>query len=183
MTSFAPGQVPVAQALVSPEALTAASDAELSHTAAAILNEQHRRALDGLDVDAMVEQAFLHGFAGDGRPHVPWLTGGLLVCPGYIRYRSTTSHDCVFITADDQWVWQHESVIHDLMRQVPGPKVVKQSITILTPREGMEVDVVTSTSRGGGPCQMKQVTSWQVRGGEIAQVTSRRKAPEGHTRG
>lgn len=180
---MAPGQVPTPQSLLTEQALRAASDDELAHTAAAVLAEQHRRALEDKDMPAVLEEAFVLGFASNGQPNVPWIADGLLFCPGWIRFKSATSHECSFASSDGKWVWEHEAQIEDEMRQVPGPKVVKQSITVLTVHEGLELDVVASASRSGGPCQMKKVVSYQVRGGELVPVSTRARAPQGHSRG
>jgi hypothetical protein len=106
--------------LLADEQLAAASDTELAHTVAAILWVQHQRALTGGDIDSMVEQAFVDGFTGKGEAVAPWIDGGLLFCPGMRRDKSTTSHECTFVSIDGRWVWDHGNVIRDEMRQVPG---------------------------------------------------------------
>lgn len=181
-TSTAPGQVPTPQSLVPADVLAAATDAELAQTAAAVQAEQHRRALADADLDALLEEAFVAGFGPDGRPARPWLAAGLVFCPGWIRYRSRTAHDCEFVAVGDVWVWEHPGMVKDVMRQVPGGKVVKQSITIVFADEGLVLDQVAAASRQGSACQMTRAASFQVRAGELVAVTARVRAKQGHSR-
>lgn len=182
MTSMAPGQVATPHTLLDAATLAAATDVQLAHTEAALRAEQHRRALDDCDLDAVLEQAFVDGFAASGAPTIPWMERGLLFVPGYIRYKSSTSHDCTFATVNDAWSWECAELVRDVMRQVPGPKVLKQSMSIVMPAESMQVDVVAATSKQGAACQMRHVTSYQVRSGQLVVVTTRAKVVAGHTR-
>lgn len=181
-TSMAPGHFPTPQSLLSPQDLRAASETALAHTAAAILGEQHRRALSDSDLGSLVEEAFATGFTMDGKPRPPWIAGGLLFCPGWIRYRSRTSHDCEFISVGETWVWECPQVAVDDIRQVPGAKVVKQSITVVTPVEGMTLDQVAASSKQGSACQMSKATSYLVRAGELVAVKTRARVTGGHNR-
>ena len=167
-------------ALLDEAQLRDASDVQLAHTVAAVLAEQHRRALAGGDIEAMVEQAFIDGFTSRGEATAPWLEGGLLFCPGMRRDKSATSHECTFVSIDGRWVWDHGNVTVDTMRQIPGAKVVKQSITVLPALEGSKIDMVASTSKSGAPCQMRKARSFQVRAGELVEVEGRVRAPQGH---
>jgi hypothetical protein len=182
MTSRAPGQHPTPESLVSADLLGTATEAELSQTVAAVLTEQHRRALDAADVPALIEQAFLDGFTTRGEPVTPWIVHGLLICPGYRRDRSATSHDCEFTSVDGHWVWEHDGILTDVMRQVPGPKMHQQTVTIIQADEGLTYDVVCSAARSGGPCQMKTARSFQIRTGAAIEVSTRARAPQGHSR-
>jgi hypothetical protein len=181
-TSTAPGQVATPLCLVPADVLAAASDAQLAQTVAAVLAEQHRRALADADLDALTEEAFATGFGPDGRPRRPWLAAGLVFCPGWIRYKSRTSHDCEFVAAGDVWVWEHPGVVRDVMRQVPGPKVVKQSVTIVLADEGLVLDQVAASAKQGAACQMTRAASYQVRAGELVAVTTRARAKPTHSR-
>lgn len=183
MTSLAPGQVATPDTLLSADRLRVSSDAALAQTAAAILAEQHRRALVDTDIGALLEQAFVDGFADDGTPNIPWIIDGLLLCPGYHRRKSatSTSHVCTFTLVDGVWSWDHDAVVIDDMRNLPGPAAVKQSITILPCSEGMEVGVVTSKGTQGDTCEMKKGMTFQVQAGELVLVSTRvRSTPRGH---
>lgn len=185
MTSLMPatgptaGRQPAAELLLDAATLAAATDAQLDLAVGALLAEQHRRALAFGDLPALVEQAFTDGFTSRGEAALPWLVNGLLICPGHIRYKSATSHDCCFVSAEKDWVWE-KSPVHDEMRQIPGPKTHKQSITILFADEGLAIDVVESSAASGGGCQMKRVRSFQVRNGTLAATTIRARPTGGH---
>lgn len=181
MTTYAPGLAPTPASLLSEADLAAADEDALWQTAAAIQAQLHQRAIEGRDLEAMVEDAFASGFSGAGEAHAPWLDGGLLFAPGAVKYRSRTSHDCTFVSVDDVWVWDCDDVLHDLMRDKPGTKTHKLAITVLAANEGSKIDMVTSTSRAGAKCQMKKVRSFQVRHGQLVEVAARaRSAPKGH---
>lgn len=181
--SMAPGQGSLSDSLISNELLTAASYDQLSHTAAALLAELHRRAVEDNDISAVMEEAFLEGFGSPGEANLPWIHQGLLICPGYIRHKSAQSHECSFANINNKWAWEADELIADTMRQLPGARVVRHSISILAPVEGMEIDVVESAARGGTKCQMRKVTSYQVRSGKLEQVTSRARSSAGHGSG
>jgi hypothetical protein len=180
MTSRAPGQADTPATLLSEAQLAAASDAELAHTVAAILYEQHQRAITAGDIDAVLEQAFIDGFDRKGDAIAPWVDGGLLFCPGMRRDKSATSHECTFVSVDDRWVWDHGNVLRDDMRHVPGPKTFKQSITIVPALEGSKIDMVNSTSRSGSDCQMRKARSFQLQGGILVEVAARSRPGQGH---
>lgn len=181
-TSMAPGQTSVDQSLLPAAAVTGATDAQLAQTAAAILAEQHRRAVEDNDIAAVMEDAFVAGFDHSGHALEPWLQRGLLICPGHVRYKSATSHLCSYVSVEGEWVWESSALVTDVVRQVPGPKTFKQSVSIVVPHEGMRLDLVHSESKQGAACQMKKATSYQVRGGELVEVSTRARAPKGKSR-
>lgn len=166
--------------LVSEEQARAATDDELAHTIADLIGEQQRRALEGGDIDAIAEEAFnTLGFDRRGLPNVPYLSHGLLVCPGAKIEKSVSSHDCQFVSVQSTWVWEHADIVYDHMRTLPTGKIIRQSVTILPAYESLEYDVVASTSRSG-PCQMKTARSFEVREGQLVETHTRARAPEGH---
>lgn len=170
----------LATGLVSEEQLRAASDDELAHTIADLIGEQKRRALDGGDIDAIAEEAFASvGFDRRGMPNLPYLRHGLLVCPGAKLEKSTSSHDCQFVSIESTWVWEHPDTVYDHMKTLPGGKIIRQSVTILPAFESLEYDVVESTARSG-PCQMKKARSFEVRENQLVETRTRARAPEGH---
>ena len=70
------------------------SDKDLSAMMHLIIGEQQKRALEGSEPDALLEQGFKDGFKPNGLPHDPWIVDGILICPGAVNDRSATSHDC-----------------------------------------------------------------------------------------
>jgi len=177
MTSWAPGQGDRLATLLPDEVIVAATDEQIHATMSALAGELHARALAGGDLEAIAEQAFVDGFTAKGVPLMPWLAGGLLICPGYKKSRSATSHDCSFVSLDGTWVWDAPNKLVDIIRDVPGAKAHTCSVTVVVPTEGMRVDAVTSKSRGGGPCQMASAHSFQVRGAELVEVSTRTMRP------
>jgi hypothetical protein len=103
----------------------------------------------------------------------PWIDAGLLFGPRMRRDKSASSHECTFVSIDDRWVWEHGIVIKDEMRQVPGPRTTKQSLTVLPGLEGSKVDMVMSASRSGSSCQIRRGRSFQVRNGTLVEVATR----------
>ncbi len=148
------------------------SDLELTAVAAAIMDEQHRRALEAADIDAIVKQAFEDGFTSAGMPRDPWMQGGLLVCCGSKIDKSATSHECAFVAIAERWVWESEAKVLDVVKHLPGPKPIMRSVSVCAPWEGMELDLVVSKMRTGVH-QMKQVRSFIVRNGELELVAAR----------
>lgn len=179
MVTILPATTPDRPGLLTDAALLAANDQELADTLQAITLEQHRRALDNNDIDALVEEAFKTGFIKND-PTIPWLHNGLLFCPGILRYKSASSHDCTFVSVDTHWVWDHPGLLTDELRDVPAPHRIRQSISVIFAQEEMTFDVVSSTSRGNGPCQMKKVTSFQIIDDELVQTSTRSRAPGTH---
>lgn len=147
-------------------------DFALAALARAVAEEQHRRALEACDVEAVVRDAFANGFTQAGMPRDPWLSNGTLVCAGSKNDRSATSHECAFVSVGEKWVWECEEKFHDEVRHLPGPKPLMRSVTLCTAHEGMEVDLVVSRMRTGVHT-MKSVRSFVVQGGELVLVTTR----------
>ena len=177
MTSWAHGQGDSLATLLTGADITTATDEQIHATMSALAGELHGRALAGGDLQAITEQAFVGGFTAKGVPVMPWLAGGLLVCPGYRKARSATAHDCSFVSLDGTWVWAAPNKLVDVVREVPGPRLHTCSVTIVVPAEGMRVDQVTSKARAGGPCHMASAISMQVRGDELVVVTTRTMRP------
>jgi hypothetical protein len=152
-------------------------DDALTQLAALIRDEQQRRALERSDIDAVVAHAFGEGFRADGMPRDPWITGGLLVCPGTRADRSATSHECSFVTIGERWVWECEEKIHDEVRHLPGPRTTMRSITVCAVWEGMELDAIQSRMRSGVH-QARQVRSFVVRNGALELVSARARGAD-----
>jgi hypothetical protein len=148
------------------------TDLELAAVAAAVMDEQHQRALEAADIDAIVKQAFIEGFTSTGMPRDPWLQGGLLVCAGTKIEKSATSHECGFVAIGERWVWESEAKLLDVVKHLPGPKPIMRSVSVCAPWEGMELDLVVSRMRTGVH-QMKQVRSFLVKEGKLDHVETR----------
>lgn len=167
--------------LLTEEQIVEATPEALTATIQALTGEQVRRALADAEPAAVAEDAFEGaGFDFRGNPVAPYLFQGLLVCPGVKVEKSKTSHDCVFVSIGKEWVWESPDAVHDDMRQLPGTKVVKRSVTIVPVYEGLEYDVVASEARGGGRCQMKTVRSFEVRGGALVETKARTRGASSH---
>lgn len=117
-------------------------DLDLSHLSAAILSEQHMRALQAGDLDAIIEDAIQTSFDHRGVALAPYVHENWLVCPGSIRAKSQASHECRFVVVDDHWVWDHPHVVKDRMEDVG--KHSKRSITLLPLLEGAKVTTISS---------------------------------------
>jgi hypothetical protein len=167
------------QSLANPGALGDFTDTDLAWAVGLLLAEQRRRALERGDLEAVAVDAFEKGFDRTGRALTPWLHEGLLVCPGSKSEKSQTSHDCTFVSLDDGWVWEHPELAFDEMRQLPGARVTRQSISLVPSWEGMRLDMVTSTSRSG-PCRMKSARTFEVREGVLVEVSARARRPDSH---
>ena len=168
--------------LLDADTVATATDLELAYTIAELLDEQRRRALAGGDLVEIANECFdTRGFDGRGTPRAAYVRDGLLVCPGAKLEKSASSHDCTFVSVDDVWVWEHGEIVLDERRQLPGgQRVIHQTVTILPALEGMEFDVVSSTARSGGPCQMKTARSFKISHGELLETRTRARAPQGH---
>lgn len=159
--------------LLSDAALREATESQIVDAIADLQAEQQRRALENGDPEAIAEEAFAGaGFDMRSHPVTPYLTQGMLVCPGMKTERSRTSHDCIFVSVDDRWSWEHPDAMFDDVRQQPGTKIVRRAVTVLPAFEGMTFDVVTSKA-SNGPCKMRSVRSFEISGGVVRPTATR----------
>ena len=156
--------------------LTAISDSELSELLALVRAEVQSRAIAAADPTALAELGFQDGFRADGLPRDPWITNGVLVCPGARIDKSASSHDCGFVRIDDEWVWESESKIDDVVRNVAARKVQMRSVTLVAAMDGMTVDLIYATARTGVH-KMKSSRSFVVNGNELELVSTRTPNP------
>lgn len=164
--------------LVPAKRLHDASDASISDTITDLVAEQHRRALERNDIDAIAHEAFSQQITV--RNAVPYLVNGLLVCPGVKVMSSRTSHDCVFASIDGVWAWEHPDAVYDRMVTTTiGSRQAQVSVTIVPAHDTMTVDAVTSKARSG-PCRMSAVTSLLVTNNTLTKQSSRNTAPRAH---
>ena len=137
------------------------SDADLSAMMRLIIDEQQKRALEGSEPDALIEQGFKQGFKPNGLPHDPWIVGGILICPGAVNDRSANSHDCGFVAFYEHWCWEHPDVLLDDVRYIDGPKRRQRSVSLIPVFEGLEFDLVISRS-SAGQHKMRSATAFRV---------------------
>lgn len=160
--------------------LREATDIELAQLVSSAIEEQKRRALEGGDTEALVEEGFVQGFNSKGEARIPWLHSGFLVCPGSKQDRSSLNHECTFVRVNDQWVWESADKILDEVRNSPGPRPSMKSVTLILASEGLEVDVITSRTKNAVH-EMKSARSYVVKNGELELVNTRTpKAADRH---
>ncbi len=153
--------------------LTVLDDTALATLGQAVDAELRRRAVEGGDLDAIVEEGFRRGFDAKGHPGPPYLEGRILVCPGGKVSSSALSHQCRFVAVGDGWVWEHPDVLCDEIR--PRGRFSSASITLLVARDGLELESVTSKARGGAHARMHS-EGYRVVGDTLV-GTGRRGAP------
>ena len=80
----------------------------------------------------------------------PWVEGSMLVCPGARIDKSQTKHICKFVAVGEDWSWESSNMISDVIRRDQSSKKFRQhSITLISPYEGMTVDVIMQKSQNG----------------------------------
>lgn len=126
------------------------------------------------DLDTLVEVGFTEGFERSGLARRPWVVGGILIVPGGRIDSMGGAHQCRFTAVGDDWVWQSDGHLADVMR--PTERGLR-TVTLLAAQPGLEFDVVTSTFRRGAH-RRKTSEKWRiVEGGELALVERRGAGP------
>lgn len=155
------------------------TDAQLAQLALHIEEEQHRRALNAADPDALTEEGFNSLFDNKDRALPPIIQGGILICAGSVRWKSATSHDCSFVRVDSEWIWEHGDLLNDEVRNIPAkPKAHMKSVSLLPAISGMKVDVASGKKSTAGH-KTTSVTSYTVQNGELVLVSAR-EVPHSH---
>lgn len=166
--------------LIPEDTLLTASDEQLSVTIWQLKEEQSRRAMAEGDPATVGEDGFVSGFDRAGKPRLPYLVGGLLVCPGGKMEKSKSSHECIFVATEEGWVWDYPDGLFDDMRQIPGRKW-RQAVTVIPATDGLTFDVVTSKQTSGNPgCRMTNVRSFVVRNGSLVETQVRDRPLSAH---
>lgn len=150
-------------------------DAVIAHLAAALSDETRRRAVEHGDQQAVIDQAFDHGFGRDGMGVLPYLEGPYIVCPGAMVSKRKGNHTCRFVSVDDVWIWDSHELLHEEKRSSPGSDDGFRAVALLSPTEGMELDVVSGKLRSGQH-QVDLVISFVVRKGDLVEVSQRNVA-------
>lgn len=151
---------------------------ELVNIGEAVRQLQRERAVARGDLDAIIANAFDVGFGRDGLGLLPWIEGDVVVCPGGLVSRSRTSHRCRFVSVDDTWIWESGELIREDKRSTPGADDGFRAVALLPRLNGMALDVVSGKARQGQH-SVERVVSFEVRGGELIEVSQRTVAPAG----
>ncbi|MAT05917.1 MAG: hypothetical protein CL424_12835 [Acidimicrobiaceae bacterium] len=154
------------------ERLRAMESQELHDLAEAVRQVQIERAITSGDHEAIIARAFEIGFGRDGLGVLPWLEGEVIVCPGAIITKSRTSHRCRFISVDDVWVWDSGLLLREDKRSSPGTHDGFRAVALVPVVDGTEIDVVSGRARSGGH-SVEHVVSYEVRGGDLVEVSQR----------
>lgn len=148
------------------------SDRELSELAAEIAVEQQERAVAAAEPQALIELGFQTGFDSKGMPHPPVMESGIIICFGARNDKSATSHDCAFVSFEGTWVWEHDDLMEEEIRNPAAARPQMRSVSLVPAFDGMKLDFVRSEARTGIH-KMKKVLSYEVQNGKLVHVQSR----------
>lgn len=151
-------------------------DSELHELADTVRQAQAERAIGSGDHDAIIASAFEVGFGRDGLGVLPWVEGSLIVCPGSMVSKSKASHRCRFVSVDDEWVWESGLLLREDKRSSPGTTDGFRAVALLPLVDGTALDVVSGRARQGQH-SVEHVVSYEVRGGELVEVSQRSVNP------
>lgn len=154
---------------------------ELANLAEVIAQLQRSRAIAGGDLDAIVDRGFEQGFGRDGLPLLPWVEGEVVVCPGGLVARSAakTNHRCRFISVDDVWIWDSVHLIREDKRSSPGDDHGFRAVALVPAVSSLALDVVSGRARRGLH-SVDHVVSYEVRRGDLVEVSQRQISQSGH---
>ena len=152
------------------------SDTELHELADTVRQVQVERAIGSGDHDAIIAAAFEVAFGRDGLGVLPWVEGNLIVCPGAMVSKSKASHRCRFISVHDEWVWESGLLLREDKRSSPGTADGFRAVALLPLIDGTAIDVVSGRARSGQH-SVEHVVSYEVRGGELVEVSQRSVNP------
>ena len=147
-------------------------DDALHNLAEVVRQVQIERAIDEGDFDAIISSAFETGFGRDGLGVLPWVEGNLVVCPGGMVAKSKTSHRCRFVSVDDVSIWDSGLLLREDKRSSPGTDQGFRAVALIPAVDGTELDVVSGKARAGGH-QVDHVVSYEIRGGDLVEVSQR----------
>jgi hypothetical protein len=150
----------------------AMSDDALHNLAECVRQVQIERAISNGDHDAIIASGFDVGFGRDGLGVLPWVEGNLIVCPGGMVAKSRTNHRCRFVSVDDVWVWDSGLLLREDKRSSPGTDEGFRAVALVPLVDGTELDVVSGRARGGRH-SVEHVVSYEVRGGQLTEVSQR----------
>ena len=148
------------------------SDDDLHHVAEVVRQVQTERAITSGDHDAIIGAAFEIGFGRDGLGVLPWIEGNVIVCPGGMVSKSRASHRCRFVSVDDTWIWESHLLLREDKRSSPGTDEGFRAVALLPLVDGTGIDVVSGKARSGQH-SVDHVVSYEIRGGELVEVSQR----------
>lgn len=151
------------------------SDDELHNLAEVVRQVQIERAIAAGDDDAVIAAAFENGFGRDGLGLLPWREGNVVVCPGGLVAKSKSSHRCRFVSIDDVWVWDSGLLLREDKRSSPGAHEGFRAVALVPLVDGTAIDVVSGRARSGQH-SVEHVVSYEVRGGDLVEVSQRNVA-------
>ena len=151
-------------------------DGALHHLAEVVRQVQIERAIADGDHDAIIAAGFETGFGRDGLGMLPWVEGSVIVCPGGMVSKSKTSHRCRFVSVDDVWVWDSGLLLREDKRSSPGTDEGFRAVALVPLVDGTALDVVSGKARSGQH-SVDHVVSYEVRGGELVEVSQRSITP------
>lgn len=154
------------------EDLGGTSDEALRRALVVLHAEESRRALERAEPAALVEDGFVRGFLANGMAKDPWISGGILVCPGAKIDRSAMNHRCGFVRIDSSWVWEHPDLLEDVVRHLPGPQSRMQSVSLVPVGEQCAVDLIEARTRNGVH-ELVGIRSFTVSEGQLLLVSQR----------
>jgi hypothetical protein len=149
---------------------------DLQQLAEAVRQVQIERAITSGDHEAIIARAFETGFGRDGLGVLPWVEAEVVVCPGAIITKSRSSHRCRFISVDDVWVWDCGLLLREEKRSSPGTTDGFRAVALIPIVDGTELDVVSGRARTGSHA-VEHVVSFEVRAGELVEVSQRDVSP------
>ena len=133
------------------------------------------------DIETIVDTAFGIAFPKiDGLGLNPWVEGSILICPGARIDKSQTRHICKFVVVEEDWSWESSNMINDVIRRDQSSKNFRQhSITLISPFEGMKLEVVTQKSQNGKHL-VNTVESYEFIDGNIEKVMTKSTRSRDH---
>lgn len=148
-------------------------DAQLRAVISVLQERQRSRAQSRGDLDALVEMGFDRGFDSSGRAKAPWVSHGVIICPGSVQEKSSLSHDCSFAHVGEDWIWEcGELLVDEVRRGTVRGRIHQRSVSLVGAIEGMALDVLVSKKRQNQH-QLQGVTSYLVSDGALVLVDSR----------
>ena len=148
------------------------TDEELHDVAEMVRQVQIERAVGNGDEDAIIANAFEIAFGRDGLAVLPWVEGNVVVCPGGMVSKSRASHKCRFVSVDDTWIWESHLLLREDKRSSPGTDEGFRAVALLPLVDGTGIDVVSGKARQGQH-SVDHVVSYEIRGGELVEVSQR----------
>ena len=83
------------------------------------------------------------------------------------------------MSVNDTWVWDSAELIDEVKRSSPGTDDGFRAVALIPIVEGTALDVVSGRLRSGQH-RVEQVVSYEVRKGELVEVSQRTVAGPGH---